>query len=1376
MLNVSNKNKKYVLAKKMSDPALRTVLSKASLLTFLFVLLTSLTLSAGNTMPSTFTYQGRLMDSSGTAGLAGNLTLYIEVRNPSGACLLYSEHQAVNTTTTGGLFSIQIGNGTRTSGVAGYSNDPGYAFSTVFTNKDDFPIVAGSCAGGWTPGATDARALRIHVYDGVTTTTLADQALSPVPQALVADTIDGVPLQGLTLNWTTVTRPLNPVANATHGYNRTLTRFEIWNGAAWVPTTPKFSAAVIGDTATNNYVLKWNDATDVWEPSDIGTLLGNPGGDVSGTYGNMNVEAIQGQPVATTAPNLNEVLKWNGSEWEAAVDAGGVVMAGGAGATNRLTKFNASDELADSSITDDGTTVTFSIPLDMSAQQIKDVANPSDPGDAVTLNYLEQYVEPGTVDDQILRWDNTAQAWEAATLASTGTTISGGTQNILPKFNPTGDNIVDSSITDNGTNVLMENPPVMRDAQILMTRNGSDLLFAHTSDANTAASFSTYVGYMTGNTTVTGNHNTSFGYNNLNSVTTGYQNVAIGSSNMASNTTGYNNVSVGQGALGLNVSGAYNIALGQALNSLTAGDSNIAIGQSSLGSINTGINNVALGRSAGFYAASISSRNVFIGNEAGPSGATAMTDKLYIDNSANDNPLIYGDFSDNYLRINNILELPEITTPADAVAGYGRIYFKSDGLYIKMGSTEAKLVTGTGAGEVNTASSLGGTADVYKQKTGVDLEMRGISGGTNITVTENANDITIDATGVPTAGGTTNDTLRWDGDSWEPTTGLTIEADGDVVLANAPTADAHSTTKLYVDNAVNGIAIADGSANGQLLRWNGTDWVAVTLTSGQFLVGDGATPSVATAVTMSSDATMSAAGAVTIANSAVTTAKIANATILFEDIAANGCTGDQSIGRNAGNTAWECKTSGSGMTGSGTQYALPMFNNAGGTTVGDSLLAQNSTSANNEITLAGTRALSNKGTNNFFIANSGNNTFTTGSAVRNLAAGNTALDALTTGTDNIAIGFNAAGAITTGANNIAIGANALATATTTSSDGNIAIGVDSLRVMNETTSNGRFNTSIGSEAMQGVTKGAQSVAIGAAALGGGFGSYELSNSVAVGYGALMVSNPGEFAGNDALGSYSLYSSTTGADNVAIGFQAMNTVTTGGSNTALGRKAGKNANAGSAGNLFLGYESGPTATGAVSDKLYIDNSANDTPLIYGDFSANQLGINSALVSTHALSVGGEAYKTAGTTAWVIPSDGRLKDVDGKYEYGLAEILKLNTVRYHYKKNNAAHADSEKPKIGFIAQEVMSVIPEAVELSDDGYYSLNVDPIHWAVVNAVQELGGMSKMSQKQMASIDQRLSKAERKIASLEEQAVKQQKEIDLLKQQVQLLMNEIKKK
>jgi len=131
-----------------------------------------------------------------------------------------------------------------------------------------------------------------------------------------------------------------------------------------------------------------------------------------------------------------------------------------------------------------------------------------------------------------------------------------------------------------------------------------------------------------------------------------------------------------------------------------------------------------------------------------------------------------------------------------------------------------------------------------------------------------------------------------------------------------------------------------------------------------------------------------------------------------------------------------------------------------------------------------------------------------------------------------------------------------------------------------------------------------------------------SNSSVVGYNSTSDSG----IGNSILGS-SVY--TNGNYNVHLGYSAgyisygsggsgsNNNVFLGsfaGSNTTsvasrsnnvfIGHASGQN-NIGS-GNVFLGYNSGMSETG--SNKLYIDNSGISTPLIYGDFSSRQLGLN------------------------------------------------------------------------------------------------------------------------------------------------------------------------
>lgn len=55
--------------------------------------------------------------------------------------------------------------------------------------------------------------------------------------------------------------------------------------------------------------------------------------------------------------------------------------------------------------------------------------------------------------------------------------------------------------------------------------------------------------------------------------------------------------------------------------------------------------------------------------------------------------------------------------------------------------------TGGGSGETNTASNVGAGSQVFKQKSGVDLEMRTLTAGSNVTLTQNADTIEIAASG-----------------------------------------------------------------------------------------------------------------------------------------------------------------------------------------------------------------------------------------------------------------------------------------------------------------------------------------------------------------------------------------------------------------------------------------------------------------------------------------------------------------------------------------------------------------------------------------------------------------------------------------------------
>jgi hypothetical protein len=119
------------------------------------------------------------------------------------------------------------------------------------------------------------------------------------------------------------------------------------------------------------------------------------------------------------------------------------------------------------------------------------------------------------------------------------------------------------------------------------------------------------------------------------------------------------------------------------------------------------------------------------------------------------------------------------------------------------------------------------------------------------------------------------------------------------------------------------------------------------------------------------------------------------------------------------------------------------------------------------------------------------------------------------------------------------------------------------------------------------------------------------------------------------------------------------------------------------------------------------------------SGGNVGIGTTSPGSNLLAVNGEAAKPGGGH-WASYSDRRLKKISSDYGCGLEEICRLAPVRYSYLENNELGLPADQEHVGLVAQDVASILPEAVEENSNGYLMVNQDPIMWAMVNAIKTL--------------------------------------------------------
>ena len=161
---------------------------------------------------------------------------------------------------------------------------------------------------------------------------------------------------------------------------------------------------------------------------------------------------------------------------------------------------------------------------------------------------------------------------------------------------------------------------------------------------------------------------------------------------------------------------------------------------------------------------------------------------------------------------------------------------------------------------------------------------------------------------------------------------------------------------------------------------------------------------------------------------------------------------------------------------------------------------------------------------------------------------------------------------------------------------------------------------------------------------------------------------------------------------------------------------------SSGNIFIGpSEFGPVGTlelnagGSGDRNTYIDFHSHGSPGA-NDFSTRVIRSPGVSGVFDIINVTNGVRLTANGNAWSALSDARHKKNVKDLEYGLDQVKAMRPVRFDYDVDES----EESKRLGFVAQELMTLVKESVHGSEEEEYSVSATDLIPVMIKAIQEL--------------------------------------------------------
>ncbi|MBN2790760.1 MAG: tail fiber domain-containing protein [Candidatus Delongbacteria bacterium] len=382
--------------------------------------------------------------------------------------------------------------------------------------------------------------------------------------------------------------------------------------------------------------------------------------------------------------------------------------------------------------------------------------------------------------------------------------------------------------------------------------------------------------------------------------------------------------------------------------------------------------------------------------------------------------------------------------------------------------------------------------------------------------------------------------------------------------------------------------------------------------------------------------------------------------------------------------------------------------------------------------------------NIFLGLNSGSNTIPNGiEGINNVFLGNESGIVNGSGNSNVFIGYNSGNSNTSGSSNVFVG-NEAGTMNTTSSfityvgthAGRVSTGAGNTFVGYAT---GYDNTTAYHNSFFGERAGANNTT---GLYNNYFGYYAGVNNTtgtsncAFGNRAGAGSPGAVYDYNCLFGNYAGSQLDSASSNIMIGYYSGYGTDYGSQNIFIGERSGYS-NTSGYGNIFIGNRAGYYQEG--SNKLFIDNSDTNWPLVFGKFDFPRQVVIDGNDGDNGNDRKFFVYGTAGgTSSWYNDSDKRKKKNIKTIDSSLDKVSKLRGVTFEW---DAGEKYETGRQMGFIAQEAEKVIPEVVDYNvENDSYGMQYAPITALLIEAVKELKSENESLRRELEEIKSKIDR------------------------------------